>query len=200
MTKVNDKEFAIARVYSRALLSLAEEQAQADEVLEELRWLDEYAASDESFGRFVSSPMIDEDARAQSLEKMFRARLSDVLVDALQVINRKGRMALLPAIVEAYRQDHRDARGSVDVHVTTAMPLDESVRQRLSDAAAGYSGRQPILHEIVDPSLIGGIVLRIGDEKVDASVKNEVHRYQKMLLDLAAREIQGTREDALIED
>lgn len=200
MTKVNDKEFAIARVYSRALLSLAEEQAQADEVLEELRWLDEYVNTDESFGHFVSSPMIDEDARAQSLEKMFRGRLSDVMVDALQVINRKGRMALLPTIAEAYRQDHRDLRGRVDVHVTTAMPLDAGVRQRLTDAAAGYSGQKPILHEVVDPSLIGGIVLRIGDEKVDASVKNEVNRYQKMLLDLAAREIQGTREDALIED
>ena len=200
MTRVNDKEIAIARVYSRALLSLAESKGQADEVLEELRWLRRHAAEDESFGNFISSPTIDEDARAGSLEKMFRGRLSDVVVDALQVINRKGRMALLPAVTEAYRQDHRDLRGRVDVHVTTAMALDDAVKSRLKEAAANYSGRQPILHEEVDPSLVGGIVLRIGDEKVDASVKNEVHRYQKLLLDLAAREIQGTREDALIED
>lgn len=200
MAKLNDKEIAVAKVYSRALLTLADEAGSAEEVLEELQWLASYAESDADFSRFISSPTVDETERGASLEKMFRGRLSDLVVDTLLVINRKGRMALLPAFAETYRQDHRDLRGHVDVHVRTAVPLSAALRQKVRDAVASYSGLEPDLHERVDESLIGGIVLLIGDRKIDASVSNEVHRYRKLLLALAEREILGDREDAVIED
>ena len=200
MAKLNDKEIAVAKVYSRALLTLADEAGTAEEVLDELQWLSSYAESDADFSRFISSPTVDETERGASLEKMFRGRLSDLVLDTLLVINRKGRMALLPAVAETYRQDHRDLRGHVDVHVRTAVPLSDGLRQKVRDAVASYSGLEPQLHEAVDESLIGGIVLQIGDRKIDASVSNEVHRYRKLLLALAEREILGDREDALIED
>lgn len=200
MAKVNDKELAVARVYSRAMLDLAESQGLADEVLEELQWLAEKAADDDAFLHFLSSPMVDPDLRTGSIDKMFRGKLSDVLVDSLQVVNRKGRLGLLPTIAETYRQDHRDLRGRVDVHVETAVPLSAELRDKLLASVSAFTGQTPHLHENVDESLIGGIVLRIGDRKVDASVKNEVRKYRSLLLDLAEREILGTREDALIED
>ena len=200
MAKVNDKELAVARIYSRAMLDLAESKGQADEMLEELQWLANQADQDEGLLHFLSSPMIDPEQRAESIDKMFRGKLSDVLVDSLQVVNRKGRLALLPTIAETYRQDHRDLRGRVDVYVETAMPLSEALRDKLRSTVSNYVGGEPNLHEHVDESLIGGIVLRIGDRKVDASVKNEVRKYRSLLLDLAEREIMGTREDALIED
>ncbi len=200
MAKVNDKELAVARVYSRAMLDLAESKGQADEVLDELRWLAGQADQNEGLLHFLSSPMIDPEQRAESIDKMFRGKLSDVLVDSLQVVNRKGRLGLLPTIAETYRQDHRDLRGRVDVYVETAVPLSEALRERLRSTVSKYVGGEPSLHENVDESLIGGIVLRIGDEKVDASVKNEVRKYRSLLLDLAEREILGDREDALIED
>ena len=200
MPKVNDKQLAIARTYSRALLQVAEEKSRAEEVLEELGWLAQYASENEPFEQFISNPLLDPGNRAGSIEKMFRGKLSDVLVDALQVMNRKGRTDILPAVAEAYRQDYRDARGRVDVSVSTAVPLSDELRQRLQATLAEETGKTPELHEEVIPDLIGGIVLRIGDQKVDASVKNEVRKYRKLLLDLAAREILGHREDALIQD
>jgi F-type H+-transporting ATPase subunit delta len=200
MSKVNDKQFAIARTYSRALLQVSEEKKQADEVLEELAWLADYASENEDFGGFVDNPLLDPGQRAGSIEKMFRGKLSDVLVDTLQVMNRKGRLEILPAVAEAYRQDHRDARNRVDVQVSTAVPLADELREKLRATLAKSTGKTPDLHEEVDPGLIGGIVLRVGDSKVDASVKNEVRKYRKLLLDLAAREILGSREDALIQD
>ncbi len=200
MAKVNDKELAVARVYSRAMLGLAESKGQADEVLEELQWLAEKADRDENLLHFLSSPMIDPEQRAVSIDKMFRGKLSDTLVDSLQVVNRKGRLGLLSTIVETYRQEHRDLRGRVDVYVATAVPLSDGQREKLLASVSGYTGAEPDLHESVDKSLIAGIVLRIGDQKVDASVKNEVRKYRSLLLDLAEREIMGSREDALIED
>lgn len=200
MSKVNDKQLAIARTYSRALLEVAESKGVADTVLEQLAWLADHASENESFGHFIGNPLLDPEARAGSIETMFRGRLENVLVDAIQVINRKGRLVLLPTIAETYRQDLRDLRGRVDVRVSTAVPLGDELRERLRSTLAEQTGKTPDLHEEVDPGLIGGIVLRIGDQKMDASVKNEVRKYRKLLLDLAAREILGEREDALIED
>lgn len=200
MAKVNDKELAVARIYSRAMLDLAESQGLADEVLEELQWLAKKANDEEGFHHFLASPMVDPEQRSGSIDKMFRGKLSDVLVDALQVVNRKGRLGLVPTIAETYRQDLRDLRGRVDVHVETAVPLSTALRDKLLSSVAAFTGQTPQLHENVDESLIGGVVLRIGDQKVDASVKNEVRKYRSLLLDLAEREILGDREDALIED
>ena len=200
MARLNEKEIAVARVYSRALLSLADEAGKTEEVLEELTWLARYAEEDAGFRHFLESPMVDEDQRAASIERMLRGRLSDLVVDALQVINKKGRLAVVPVIAESYREDHRELRGHVDVHVRTARPLSDDMRRQVREVVASYSGLEPHLREVVDQSLIGGIVLRIGDRKIDASVKNEVHKYRKLLLALAEREILGDREDALIED
>ena len=200
MPKVNDKQLAVARIYSRALLEVAEAKGSADEVLEQLLWLSEHARENEGFGRFVANPLVDPGERAVSLERMFRGRLHDVLVDGLGVMSRKGRLDLLASVAETYREEHRDLRGRVEVLVATAVPLSQEIRTRLEKLLAERTGKTPELHDRVDEGLIGGIVLRIGDRKVDASVKNEVRKYRRLLDELAAREILGTREDALIED
>ncbi|MCG8458256.1 MAG: ATP synthase F1 subunit delta [Holophagales bacterium] len=200
MPKVNDKQLAVARTYSRALLEVAEKKGSADAVLEQLQWLAGHAEENEEFGRFVANPLIDPSVRSASFEKMFRGRLDDVLVDGLGVMSRKGRVGLLATLAETYLQEHRDLRGRVEVQIATAVPLSAELRSRIEKLLAERTGKTPEIHESVDEGLIGGIVLRIGDRKVDATVKNEVRKYRKLLDDLAAREILGSREDALIED
>ena len=197
---VDDRDIAVARVYSRALLGLANQAGKADEVREQLLELGRYAVEDEGFGRFVGSPLIDEDQRAASIDSMFRGRVDNLVVDTLQVMNRKGRLALIPALAEAFRRDLREARNRVDVRVATAVPLSDELRAELETVLAEYTGKTPNLHEEVDNDLIGGLVLRIGDRKVDASVQNEIRKYDQLLRELAEREILGTRGEALVEE
>src|SRR5436305_443733 len=87
---------------------------------------------------------------------------SDLLLDSLQVINRKGRLGQLRAIAESYRAALRDLRGWVDVRVRTAVPLDDAQRTRLQEVMAASTGKKPTLIERVDPSLIGGLVVDVG--------------------------------------
>ncbi|MEM1203526.1 MAG: ATP synthase F1 subunit delta [Acidobacteriota bacterium] len=193
MSKVNDTQIAVARVYSQALLDLAVAQGRAEEVKDELRWLSAHVAENEEFANFVSSPRIDAADRAASLEKIFRGKLSDLLVDGLQVIHRKGRLGLLPAIAEGYRQLLRDQAGRIDVHVRTAVPIDDPLRDRIRATIAEYSGKKPDLHEEIDESLIGGIVMHVEDRKVDASVSNEIRKLRQLLDARSKREIQRSR-------
>jgi F-type H+-transporting ATPase subunit delta len=189
MSANQDKQSGVAVVYAEALHQLAEARGVADEVLEELRWLADQIGEKPDLARFVSSPMIDAKERAASLDKMLRGKLSDTTVDGLQVINRKGRLAILPAIALAYADRHRDVRGMVDVEVVTAKAVSDGTKDRIRQALRTYTGSEPDLTIRVDPSLIGGIVIRVGDEKADASVKHKILTVRRLLEERSAREI-----------
>ena len=192
----DDKQMAVAQVYSRAMHDLAQARGEADALGEELAELAAFVAGREELATFFSSPLVDAGDRAKSLERLLRGKASDLLVDALQVINRKDRLDLLGAIAEAYHLLHQEHLGQVDVRVATAVPLSVALRRRLESVLAEHSGRRPQLIEEVDPSLIGGIVLRIDDEKIDASVIHEIGRLRCALRERSEQEIHRSRQAA----
>jgi len=189
MASFDDKERAVGRVYADALLSLALEQGTADEVREELDSLAALYDADAGFRDFLANPAVDEEERRQSLDAMFRSRLQPVTVDALQVINAKGRSALLPAVVAAYRTAHDRASRRVEVRVTSARPLSDEQRRKLAEKVLRTTGNEPSFAEHVDPSILGGLVVQIGDQKTDGSVATRLHNLSEALLARASREI-----------
>lgn len=189
MARFDDKEMSVARIYARALLSLAKEARHDQQVRDELDSLGALYDADPAFRDFLTNPAVDAGDRERSLEKMFRARLLPVTVDTLQVINRKGRSALLPAVVEAYRQEHDKMLMRVEVQVTSARPLTDPQREKLGAAVRERTGREPSFVERVEPSLLGGIVVQIGDEKTDGSVVTRLRNLGGALLDRASHEI-----------
>ena len=189
VANVDDRDLAVGRLYAEAMLGLAEEQGASDALLDELKELVGFLDQNPKVEHFLSSQMVDEEGRARVIEDLFRGNASDLLVDSLQVINRKGRLGQLRAVVEAYRIAHRDLRGWVDVHVRTAVPLDDALRARLKDAMAATTGRKPVLIERIDPSLIGGLIVEVEGKKFDASVASRLHDLSDALLARASREI-----------
>ena len=189
MASLDDKHLAVARVYSQAILDLAEEQGLSDQVGEELAELGRFVGENREFADFLGSPLVDAGERQVALEKILRGRVSDLLVDALQVVNRKERMLLVPAIAETYRQELRDLRGRVDVFVKTPVALPGALREKLRAAVTHFTGSQPDLIERVDPGLLGGMVVQIGDDKIDASVASQLKALSEALLERASQEI-----------
>jgi F-type H+-transporting ATPase subunit delta len=189
MSRIDDRNLGLGRLYAKALLDLAEEQGSADGLLDELTDLARYVEANPELVNLFGSPLVEGADLARTLEKIFRGRASDLLVDALQVINRKGRLGSLRAIAEAYRQELRDRRGQVDVHVRTAVPLSEGLRARLSESLARFTGRQPTLIEKVDPSVIGGLVVEVAGTKIDTSVASRLRDLGAALERRASEEI-----------
>ena len=103
MAEFDYGSYAVADGYARTLLELSEEAGASDETLAEFRELVSLMERDADFGGFMTSPAVDTDARRDVLEKYFRGKLSDLLLNALQVINRKDRAELIPLIYERYR-------------------------------------------------------------------------------------------------
>ncbi|MEM7050942.1 MAG: ATP synthase F1 subunit delta [Acidobacteriota bacterium] len=191
MSSFSDEMIAIARVYSSAMLDLAQQKGEADSLLQELQSLAALVETDDAFRDFLSSPLVDADKRRDSLDKMFRGRASDLLVDALQVLNRKGRIGLLPAVAATFQEEHLRQANRVEARVTSAIPLNDDQRQRLVSSIEAKTGRQATLIEAVDADLLGGMIVQIGDQKSDSSVATQLANLSEKLLTRASRQIQS---------
>jgi len=193
MAALNDQDLAIARVYSEAMLRLAQASGEVDTLLAECGDLAALFERDQAFRAFATNPTIDMEPRKVTIEKIFRERYSDLFVDSLQVLNEKGRLALIPALAEAYRLGHEELTGHVQVFVSSATPLTDELRDKVREVANRQTGKQADIVEEIDESLIGGLVLRIGDKKLDASVASRLKTLGNALFDRAAHEIHGGR-------
>ena len=191
--KPSIQEIAIASVYARATLQLAEARGEADLVLDEVESLAAQMDRDRQFDSFMHSPLIEPETRSGSLDRIFSGRMNEVLLDALQVMNRKGRSTLVRAFVEAYRREFEEHRGQIRARVRSAVPLSDELRQQLARAVSDYTGKIAKLDERVDESLIGGLVLLIGDRKIDTSVVREIRGVEQRLSDRASQEIHSGR-------
>lgn len=189
----SDEGLAIARVYAAAMLRLAEARGETDFLLAELQDIAARIGENGELATFLSSPTVDRETRRKVIEKLFRGKHSDLFVDSLQVLNRKGRLGLLRSVAEAYAFAREEQRGLVRVKVRTAIPMTTELRAGLKKAAGRYSGKEADLVETLDESLIGGLVVQIGDEKFDGSVLGRLKRLGDAMSNRAAHEVYSGR-------
>ena len=191
MATHENERLAVARVWSAALLELAAAAGQEDALRDELAGLVELLDRQPAFEAFLSGPVADDEAKRAVLERALRGKASDLLVDALQVLRRKKRLDILRAVALTYRQAWLRRRGRVQVEVTTAAPLSEVLRGELQRAADRLSGKTAEISARVDPELLGGLILRLGDQRFDTSLAAELGRLEGIFLERASRELQS---------
>jgi F-type H+-transporting ATPase subunit delta len=167
--------------YATSLLELAEQQNQTGPIGEELNQIGEILEQNPTFVLYLADPAISNDARAKMLGEIFGGKLIPLLWNFIGVLNVKNRLALLKQIIAAYDDLMDEKYGKIEVDVTTAHQLSpdelENVRQRVSTALK----RDAVIHQYVDESLIGGMLLRVQDQLIDASVKSKLQAInQKM--------------------
>ena len=189
MADTNDKLVAVADEYAEAALALAEEEGVSDQVLGELGEVAAYLKSDEVFARLMESPVIDKERRAALLDKALRGRVSDLVMNTLLVLNRKGRAGLVPLLYERFRRALQRQRNEVDVHVTTAWPLTQEHRQRLGETVLRYAGRKPRFVEELDPDLIAGLKVQVDDFLLDDTAAHHLRMMRRRLFERASQEL-----------
>lgn len=172
---------AAAAVYAGSLLELAREAGKAEEIGDELAQLAALWRSEPSFAAMMRSAAIDDDARRESLRRMFTGRVSPLVLNLMLVLNDKRRAQILLQVCAAYQRKLDDSLGRMAVHVASAVPLDEATRSRVRDEVKRLTGRDARVEERVDPSLLGGLVVQAGDQLYDYSVRRRLHDLQHRL-------------------
>ncbi len=190
-----DPGIDVADVYAAALFELATEANAVDDVFGELTELVKLVDQEPRADAFFSATSIDDDDREKSLERMFRGKLSDMVLNTLQIMNQHGRVGLLRPLRRAFMLRMEDARGQIEVTATSAVELNDQQRTEIAGVAEQLSGRQPLIEYQVDPEVLGGLVLQIGDQRYDNSLRTQLRAAATRLTDRANRGLEIGRED-----
>jgi F-type H+-transporting ATPase subunit delta len=186
-----------ARSYAEALFELASERQQSmEQIRDELGDLKKIIDENPLFGQFLTDPAITTSQRTDVLERAIRGRVSPLTANFLGLLNQKGRMGLLTQVADAYKDLLDEKFGNVEVDLTVAQRLDdgqvEQVRQQVSRAL----GKNAIVRQSVDDSIIGGLVLRVEDRLIVASVRSQLQSIRHKLLAGRPRAAAWTTETA----
>ncbi len=185
----------IGEIYARALFGATENAGQTVAVLDELD-----AIVSEVFAQFpkletvLGSLLVSPEEKAVVLDRVFAAQISRLLLNFLKVVARHGRLDCLRAIRHQARILYEELRGNVRVRLTTATAVDAKQIDEIAAALAASLGQRPILETVVDPTLIGGAVLRIGDTVYDGSVANQLQSIRQQMIERSVHEIQSRRD------
>jgi F-type H+-transporting ATPase subunit delta len=185
----------LARVYAEALLAAADQAGQAAQVMEATDSLiDDVFQNDPQLETLFSAAALGRNARREALEKAFAHRGGDVFYKFLMVLNEHERLDLLRPVRRALHELDDERRRRVKVHVFSAVPLPHEYGDRIAAAVRHRFGLEPVLVPHVDPSLLGGLKVRIGDRQLDATVRTRLDNLRNEILARSSYEIQSRRD------
>jgi F-type H+-transporting ATPase subunit delta len=173
---------AAATAYARALLDLAKAENHAQEIGEELKQVRELVEADASFEEFLSNPAHSDKGRLPVLQKAFEGRLSQLMWNFLRVVNAKNRLSILPKIADVYDDLLDELYGKVEVDVTVANRLDDGELEEVRRVVSEALKRDAVVHQYVDESIIGGLMLRVQDKLIDTSVRAQLAAMKQQML------------------
>ncbi len=173
---------AVAERYARAIFDLGVEAGQLDALTSSIRSFADTYASSRELRSVLDNPLVELAKREAILpEVAARVGLTGVGLNAVRFVARRKRLSSLPAIARRLASLADEKQGLVRATVTSAGPLPESFYERLVKELEGATARKVTLDRKQDPSLIAGVVTRIGDNTIDGSVKGRLAEIERQL-------------------
>ena len=178
MSPVNEP---LAGVYAEALLAQVPSDPEAEEVAEELGAIVALLDSIEGFEGLLTAALLSHAERCEIVERIFHGRISEPVEATLIVMAQAGRLGLLRTLQRVYRSALNRRQGKLEVTVITAVELTDAQREHVVEALAETLGAQPVGTFVIDPELLGGMLVRIGDLIYDASIRSDLAKLQRRL-------------------
>jgi F-type H+-transporting ATPase subunit delta len=171
---------AVARRYAQAILELAVAHNNLDQWRGDLQTMSDIWRSTPVAVQ-LDDPKRGRSRRMEEARGLLQGRVNPLAVNLALLLVRRGRAGLVPVIARQFERIERDREGRVTAQVTSAIALTDAQRANLRDQLGRRSGKTVDLDERVDPSIMGGLVVRIGDELIDASIAGRLRRIQAQL-------------------
>jgi F-type H+-transporting ATPase subunit delta len=170
----------IAQVYARSLFEVAKEQGKIDEIREQLGQVADALEQDRNLQVFFFSPYFSTAEKREGLGKAIQGA-DEILVNFLELLIENHRMPVLFRIRRAYDARWEEENKLLPVSVTSAIELDKKIVKEIGDKIAEQTGRKVELSATVEPEILGGIVVRVGNQVLDASIRNRLEQLRKQV-------------------
>lgn len=176
---MNDSKISVR--YSKALFQTALEKNIVDKVTADMLFVSEISKVPET-REFLESPVIPPSKKSSVFHKILKGNVQEMTMSLVDLLVKNGRESFLPAIARSFIHEIRVYKGITEAVLTTAVPVDEKVKKQISDMVAETFSTKVELKEVIDPDIIGGFILRVDDNYLDASIKNKLRKVKKELL------------------
>ena len=175
----------MASRYASSLFDLASEAGSLDEVEKELGRVEAMLQDSADLRRLVASPVFSADDQLRAISAIAdKAGFKGLVGNFLRVVARNRRLFALPGMIAAFRRLAAEARGEVAADVTSAHALDAGQQAELKQTLKSVAGKDVTLNLTVDPSILGGLIVRVGSRQIDTSLKTKLNS-----LKLALKEV-----------
>jgi len=170
-----------AHRYAKALLDLAIEKGLVEQVHTDMQLFAETCEANRSLINLLHSPIVPHHKKYAILKEIFQSRVDPVTFSIFEIITRKNREEILYEVAKDFHAIYNVYKGIQEAQVETTFPIDETLRGQFKEIVRQATGKQVELKEKINPALIGGFVLNIGDRQIDESVKGKLQRLQQEL-------------------
>ncbi|MCI5800626.1 MAG: ATP synthase F1 subunit delta [Oscillospiraceae bacterium] len=176
----------LGKLYGGALYELAEEQSLTAELLEQTAVLDGVFSDSPDFIKLLCTPSLKKEDRTAIVEESFGGKIEPILLNFLKVLTEKGLMREFPHCVKEYRGRYNEAHNIEEVTAITAVPLSEALCGKLSERLRSVTGKDILLHNRVEPSVMGGIRIEMAGRQIDGTVRSKLEGIRSSLLEIIA--------------
>lgn len=172
---------AAAQRYAKAIYSLAEEDEATDAIFEDMQLVSTTLADNKNLRAVLESPIISLQQKRNVAKEVFKG-LHKYSLQLINVLANNKRISILGKVATAITQMHETSKGIQHAHVTTAIEIDSKFEKQIQDKIKSLTGLNAILDKEINSSLLGGFVLRINDLQYDASVRSQLNKIKRELV------------------
>lgn len=172
-------ESKVSKRYAKSLLDLATETGHLEQAYDDMKLVHATLMQSRDLNAMFRSPVIGVDKKLAVINAVFAKNVGELVGKFMRLITEKGREAQLQAIAESFVKLYNLRKGITEAVVTSANNLSPDAREKVLALVKQHVGGEVQLKEVVNPDLIGGFVLRIGDHQVDTSILTQVRKMRK---------------------
>jgi F-type H+-transporting ATPase subunit delta len=168
---------AITTPYAEAFLQVVSADGSADAVIQEVRNVLALWHESADLREAMASPVLEVSAKKAALVELFQGQVSPAFLNLLKLLADRQRIGFLDAVLERVLELYREQNQIALATVTSAAALSDEQKQRLTEKVKAVAGTDKVeIDTAIDPSLIGGFVLKVGSQVIDASLSGQVRR------------------------
>lgn len=177
------KQTRVAKRYAKALFDLSVEQNLMEDIAEDMILIKQVYAENRQLEVLLANPVITPQKKSSVFNKIFNGKVQEITLRFFFIISKKGRASIIPEIAGEFKNCFREFKNILPVQVSTAIALDDNNRSKVISLLKNAFNMDIELSEIVKPDLIGGIVISIEDQRLDASITSKLSRLKTDMIE-----------------
>jgi len=168
----------VASRYAKSLIVLAEEKGQLEGVYADMLLVKKTVLENKELRLMIDSPIVKADKKEKVLKAIFTGKISDMSMKFFDILIRKRRESLIDDVAIEFDKQYMIYKGIITAEVTSVEPLTSEQREKVQKIIQGIDDKKVELTERLDPSILGGIIIRIGDKQIDHSVAGKLKAFK----------------------